>query len=121
MKPNAWQRGLVAAQAAPRCGAWARRTGLPCRKPAMANGRCRLHGGCSTGPRTAEGLTRCTAAPTKHGRRNAVARAQATKRGQARSALAELRRLLTKIQKGDDSGIDADDVLDLLNRTNVSP
>jgi hypothetical protein len=72
MKPNAWQRGLVAAQAAPRCGAWARRTGLPCQKPAMANGRGRLHGGCSTDPRTAEGLTRCTAAPTKHGRRNAA-------------------------------------------------
>jgi hypothetical protein len=75
---------------------------LPCKKPSMANGRCRLHGGCSTGARTAEGLARCTAAPTKHGRRNAAARAQATKRGQARSALAELRRLLAMIQKGDD-------------------
>jgi hypothetical protein len=116
-----WQRGLAAARAAPRCGAWARRTGLPCKKPAMANGRCRLHGGCSTGARTAEGLARCAAAPTKHGRRNAAARAQATKRGQARSALAELRRLLAMIQKGDDAGIDPDDVLDLLNRANVSP
>jgi hypothetical protein len=113
MKPNAWQRGLVAAQAAPRCGAWARRTGLPCQKPAMANGRCRLHGGCSTDPRTAEGLTRCTAAPTKHGRRNAAARA--TQRRKARSAVAELRRLLAMIQKVDDSGIDPDDMLDLLD------
>ena len=32
------------------CGAHARRTGKPCRQPAMANGRCRLHGGKSTGP-----------------------------------------------------------------------
>lgn len=31
--------------AAPRCGAHARRTGNPCRGPAMKNGRCRLHGG----------------------------------------------------------------------------
>ena len=32
-------------QRAPRCGAHARRTGQPCRSPAMANGRCRMHGG----------------------------------------------------------------------------
>jgi hypothetical protein len=33
----------------------------------MANGRCRLHGGESTGPRTAEGLERMRRAKTKHG------------------------------------------------------
>jgi len=33
----------------PRCGAYSRRTGNPCRQPAMSNGRCRLHGGKSTG------------------------------------------------------------------------
>ena len=33
------------------CGAHARRTGQPCKGWAMANGRCRLHGGKSTGPR----------------------------------------------------------------------
>jgi len=33
---------------APRCGAKTRR-GTSCRCPAMANGRCRLHGGKSTG------------------------------------------------------------------------
>ena len=38
--------------AVPRCGARTR-AGHPCRQPAMANGRCRLHGGKSTGPRTA--------------------------------------------------------------------
>lgn len=33
------------------CGAKARSTGQPCRRRAMANGRCRNHGGASTGPR----------------------------------------------------------------------
>lgn len=31
------------------CGAHARTTGQPCQKLPMANGRCRLHGGLSTG------------------------------------------------------------------------
>ena len=31
-----------------RCGAKTR-TGTPCRSPAMPNGRCRMHGGKSTG------------------------------------------------------------------------
>jgi len=31
------------------CGAKSKRTGKPCRQPAMPNGRCRLHGGKSTG------------------------------------------------------------------------
>ena len=34
----------------PLCGAYSRRTGKPCRQPAMKNGKCRLHGGKSTGP-----------------------------------------------------------------------
>ena len=32
----------------------------------MANGRCRMHGGKSTGPRTAEGLERPRKARLKH-------------------------------------------------------
>ena len=40
---------------APRCGAKTR-SGKPCQAPGMANGRCRMHGGASTGPRTPEGL-----------------------------------------------------------------
>ena len=36
--------GIYAMHAAPRCGARTRR-GIPCRSPAMANGRCRMHGG----------------------------------------------------------------------------
>ena len=42
---------------APRCGARTRCGGC-CRQPAMRNGRCRMHGGLSTGPRTAAGLAR---------------------------------------------------------------
>ena len=52
--------------AAPRCGAKTRR-GTRCEAPGMANGRCRMHGGKSTGPRTAEGLERCRTANWKHG------------------------------------------------------
>lgn len=37
------------------CGAYARSTGLPCKAKALANGRCKNHGGLSTGPRTLEG------------------------------------------------------------------
>ena len=37
------------------CGAYARSTGAPCRAKAMANGRCKLHGGMSTGPTTLVG------------------------------------------------------------------
>jgi len=33
----------------------------------MKNGRCRMHGGLSTGPRTAEGRARCAAARRTHG------------------------------------------------------
>jgi hypothetical protein len=33
-----------------RCGAYARSTGKPCQASAMSNGRCRNHGGLSTGP-----------------------------------------------------------------------
>jgi hypothetical protein len=52
---------------APRCGAKTR-PGTPCRAPAMANGRCRMHGGKSTGPRTTAGLARSRKANYKHGR-----------------------------------------------------
>ncbi|NNM43909.1 MAG: hypothetical protein HKM07_06155 [Chlamydiae bacterium] len=50
------------------CGAKARRNNYkPCRQPAMSNGKCRLHGGKSTGPRTKEGKQRVKVANTKHG------------------------------------------------------
>lgn len=61
-----WRTTLPLAQSCPRCGARTR-TGTPCRSPAMGNGRCRMHGGASTGPRTAEGVARVSKARTRHG------------------------------------------------------
>jgi hypothetical protein len=46
---------LVKANAAPRCGARSKRTGKPCQAAAMSNGRCKVHGGKSTGPAHARG------------------------------------------------------------------
>ena len=43
---------------------------------AMTNGRCRMDGGVSTGPRTAEGLARSRRARWKHGLYSAGARAE---------------------------------------------
>lgn len=72
-KPQAKRRGWLTSNnapgdpnSAPRCGAKTRK-GTPCRAPAMANGRCRMHGGKSTGPRTPEGLKRSRKANWKHG------------------------------------------------------
>jgi len=39
---------LLDMQQVPRCGAKTRK-GSPCQSPAMANGRCRMHGGPSPG------------------------------------------------------------------------
>jgi hypothetical protein len=58
----------------PTCGA-RNRSGNPCRQPGMANGRCRLHGGKSTGPRTPEGLERARKAALRHGGYTAEAKA----------------------------------------------
>jgi len=44
----------------PRCHARTRR-GTTCRRKALKNGRCPNHGGCSTGPKTAEGRARIAA------------------------------------------------------------
>ena len=38
-----------------KCGAYARSTGKPCQAGALRNGRCRNHGGLSTGPKTIQG------------------------------------------------------------------
>jgi hypothetical protein len=37
------------------CGAFARSTGNPCQAKPLTNGRCKNHGGLSTGPKTPEG------------------------------------------------------------------
>ena len=55
-----------------RCLANTRR-GTPCQKAAITErNRCRLHGGRSTGSRTAEGRARVIVANTKLGRRSRV-------------------------------------------------
>jgi hypothetical protein len=61
-----WRTTLPLAQSCPRCGARTRAC-TPCKGPAMPNGRCRMHGGASTGPRTPEGLQRVARARTTHG------------------------------------------------------
>lgn len=53
----------------------------------MPNGRCRLHGGASTGPRTADGLARIKAARTTHGHYSAEMKG-------LRALVAELRRFI---------------------------
>ena len=59
-----------------RCGARRRKRPELCRQPATRNGRCRIHGGKSTGPRTVEGIERIRRASTKHGRRSKAAIAE---------------------------------------------
>lgn len=47
------------------------RSGTKCQKPPVkGKSRCRLHGGLSTGPRTAEGKARIAASHYKHGKRS---------------------------------------------------
>ncbi len=79
---------------APRCGARTR-AGCACCQPAMANGRCRLHGGKSTGARTAAGLARCRTASLVHGQRTAEIidlKSAAARSGRALHALARVAR-----------------------------
>ena len=56
----------------------------------MTNGRCRMHGGKSTGPRTAEGLQRSKRANLKHGRYTREAKIA---NAETRAAVALVRRL----------------------------
>jgi hypothetical protein len=56
------------------CGAKTR-AGNPCKRRPMPNGRCKMHGGPSTGPRTPEGLERLRKARTKHGGYSSEAKA----------------------------------------------
>jgi hypothetical protein len=74
----------------PRCGAKTRH-GSPCQSPAMKNGRCRMHGGPSTGAKTAEGIERIRAARWKHGRYSAASIAA---RREARQTIRAIRALL---------------------------
>ena len=68
----------------------------PCKNWIMKNGRCRLHGGKSTGPKTAEGRERIRRAKWKHGRRSAEAREV---QREVRSFLREAKELSRDIRK----------------------
>jgi hypothetical protein len=71
-----------------RCQAKSKRTKLQCAAPAQKGKRvCKTHGGRSTGPKTAAGRQRCTAAKTVHGRETREAR---TERSLASARLAVL-------------------------------
>lgn len=48
------------------CGAKTR-AGTPCKTKPMKNGRCRMHGGSSTGPKTPEGKAKISSNSRKHG------------------------------------------------------
>ena len=82
---------------APRCGAKTRQ-GTPCRGPAMRNGRCRMHGGGSTGPKTADGIERIRRASTTHGRRTQAAQRE---RREVRLLVKQARALLARLEDGD--------------------
>jgi hypothetical protein len=75
-----------------RCEAQTRR-GTLCQRPArLPVGRCKLHGGASTGPRTKEGLARLTASKITHGKYTAAKCAEAKRKAQVgRQVRAELR------------------------------
>jgi hypothetical protein len=66
---NRLRHGVIGGdpRTASRCGARTRAASQPCKGPAMPNGRCRMHGGASTGPRTLEGLQSIVKARTVHG------------------------------------------------------
>jgi hypothetical protein len=49
MTDKLMQKARVALAMHPRCGAHAKQAGRPCRGYAVKNGRCRMHGGKSTG------------------------------------------------------------------------
>jgi hypothetical protein len=80
----------------PRCGAKTR-SGGRCGQPAMKNGKCRFHGGLSTGPRTRQGLARSRKARWKHGEYSAQAKEE---RRWIRSYIKECEPLLREMEEG---------------------
>jgi hypothetical protein len=77
-----------------RCGA-RNRAGKPCRAPAMrGKKRCQMHGGKSTGPKTAEGRARSRQSTWVHGYYSAEA---VRERREARFVAAAITELLTEV------------------------
>ncbi len=81
--PNPMQKALEALKTAPKCRAYARTTGEPCKNASMTNGRCRMHGGKSNGTKP------------KHVQSYKAAR---EKRRAARELIRDLRSLCNKTQ-----------------------
>ena len=78
---------IYAMHAAPRCGAKTRR-GTPCQSPAMANGRCRMHGG------KLPGAPRGNRYAWKHGYYSA---AEKRKRKEVHALIREMRSLMGEV------------------------
>ena len=79
-----------------RCRAKTRR-GTACQRPAnKKNGRCRLHGGQSTGPKTAEGRAKIAAANTTTGQHT---KAKIARRQEDAKVAKELRNRLRVIEQ----------------------
>ena len=84
-----------------RCLAKTRR-GTLCQRPAYKhNGRCRLHGGLSTGAQTQEGLKRISEANIKHGRQTKP------KLAAQRHAAAVGRRVIGELKRIENQLVDA--------------
>ena len=81
-QPNPMRKAREALANHPRCGAHCRTTDAPCKSAAMANGRCRMHGGKSTGR------------PVTHGQRTKEAKAN---RRAAKEVLAQLGKLVGEL------------------------
>jgi hypothetical protein len=65
--------GDLMARIIKQCGASLGSNGAACKRTALVNGRCKLHGGKSTGPKTAEGRARIAAAQRLRWQRVAMA------------------------------------------------
>ena len=78
----------------------------------MKNGRCRMHGGMSTGARTPEGIERIRKARTKHGR---YSQATIARRREAREAIRMLQALL-RLDPTAATDAEADEVLEAMKR-----
>jgi len=71
------------------------RRGTLCQRPGTKqNGRCRLHGGRSTGPNTESGIASLIASKTTHGETTAANRAKAKHRAEVgRQVMLELKEI----------------------------
>jgi len=73
----------------PRCRAYCRTTGQPCRNPSMANRRCRMHGGRSPGAPRGKNHPNY-----RHGRRTKEADEARRVRSEVRAQIRVLHQLL---------------------------